>query len=152
LHDLKVLAHINDYASTYRQAFDLANKALLRLDEFNDAKIYEDFELILHINAASRLLRAKFTELKSAKGEEELKELFMIHHRTAVEICLYDEERFAPHLTVLMFRLSVFLDKIEEVNGMLSLDNGEQNLDLLRILREEMEEYEYLAKNATGLL
>jgi len=146
LHDINIAAHIVDYVSAFNQALELADKVLLKLEDYADSEFTRSIKLVLHTNMTLRLLRAKFTEVSTACERVRLKEMFMFHHEAAFKICSSDKERFTIPTLGLALRLSIF-----KTGNRLSCCGTTETLELLKTLKNEISEYEFLVRRDAEL-
>ena len=149
--DVRIMARVADYAKTYREVISFAQKTLLRLEDFSDNKLYGGIQLALHMNMLVRLIRAKFSEIKGAEEFNGLTETFMHHYNSALEICNRDTEKFVIPLSMLAIRYGVFVMDNEKIGEGLDKLDYTENLHLQKLLKDELKEYEHLAKESAGI-
>jgi len=144
------LSQIVGFDETYAQTHDLTIKALSRLKELYPGKKFAVTRLCFHANTLQRLVRAKFIE---ENDPTELNELFQFHYDAIMEICREDEKKFAIPMMVATIRKGVFSIDNKADNDTthkgLSLMQNEEYKEVLKILKNEISEYEALAGRRT---
>ena len=148
IYDVSIVAYMVLYVSTYNHACELASRALLRMEDFDDGDVFwPSIKLVLHTSMVYRLLRAKLLEAITDYEAAKLKEMFMFHFKAAIDICSTDVERYAYNLTLIAPRLSIFLKENKPPRG----GSSTELIEFLRVLQCEIIEFEHLARSGAGI-
>jgi len=145
------------YERSYEQSYILAERCLKRIEEFSDGKAYTNIKVSVHIDMLQRLIRAKLDDIfkPSAKTLEKMQKMFKTHYDALLEICNVDIDKYSILLEVAKFRNGVFFadndvfDKIPTKDSF--AEKTTDSMELLRILQEEVEEYQYLSRKQANL-
>ena len=156
LFDIKIAGQVFWLSETHKEVHHLAQKILAQLENFSDEKLYIGIKLSVNTNAVKRLTRAKFDEFEMSENLDELTEIFKEYRQAVLEICITDVDRFAVFMTATMLRNRIFFTDNKKFTSRFYCreaftDKTTNNLELQRILRDELDEYEILARIQAGI-
>jgi len=89
LYDIRILVRVIGYPKTYKDAHELAQKALSLLEQYVDHERYHHIKRSIHFNISYRLLRARYFDIELVEDEDiaELDKLFNEHIEKALSMC-----------------------------------------------------------------
>jgi len=136
-YDLRILCRVVDYAKTYKESIEIAQRALKRLEDFSDKERYYHIKLAFHINILLRLTRAKYSEtdgMDSTRSHSRILKLFVEHYQQIERVC--SGGKFPMYLAMAKVRYGVFIN----------FDTfSQEGLDLFKKIGDH-EGYEYWKK------
>jgi len=139
------------YAPTYEQSYDIAEKVLQKIEDFFGEERYSGIKISIHSNMMLHLIRTKFKSKYKPDKLEQLKEAFNRHYNALLEICNADVTEYFIPITMARLRNDVFFADNEvfeeESESHSPMDKSTDIVDFLSMLKDEIEEYEYLAEN-----
>ncbi|MCL2573061.1 MAG: helix-turn-helix domain-containing protein [Defluviitaleaceae bacterium] len=86
-YDIRLIAAVLNSTYTAEQAYELAEKALKKLEDHSYEKRYKGVKLSIYINTQSRLLRAKYFDSDNLIPSDELAKRFSNCYRAITDIC-----------------------------------------------------------------
>jgi hypothetical protein len=132
----------------FEEAYLLTQTALKQLDNFVEHSRYSRIKMSLHMNLASRLLEAKYFDPHYIKQSKEIEELFNEQVEPSLSLCI--ENNWLDAFAVCLIRKGIFLNSNIEIYAGEKLLHLTNNLELIRLLKKDIEKYLHKGGNSNG--
>jgi len=144
IYDILLSAIVVGHAKTYYQSYMFAEDILKRLEKYSTERWYAGTQLVIHMNTAFRIVRARYFDWENSDELNELENMFLKHTSAGLALCT--GKKFLMYKAMLMIRKGLFYvdDDITKEGFRLLNDNGE--LEMYRMLQHEVRQFEYFAE------
>ncbi|MCL2350155.1 MAG: helix-turn-helix domain-containing protein [Defluviitaleaceae bacterium] len=119
------------------------------LERHHEHERYESVKMVLYINVLGRLVRSRFYDLPKFDDPDETKRFenfFMNIYNSISELYEENEEKFWLRKTVADIRKGIFFNQQEEVQDGFEALEAKERHDVLEMMRDEAEKYDFFAK------
>jgi len=140
-YDIRILSATVDYAGTFEQVYQLAEKALNELEKYPHEECYTVVKLSIRMNTIVRLLKTKYFDMDDLAPSDELENVFSIYANAVIDII--EKGKFPIHKGALLIRKGLFYQDNQLINKGFALLEEIGASEVYRMMEADASEYNF---------